>query len=139
METLVFNMVSDIESKIQFFNEFVRIMSLNTVEPKSLEELQDRVLKEKVDNMLYSREASYLFSEIIFSITFLRSFAKIESEIISEFLKEKSDSFYKRRFHIKDEKIMENEEGFLDKQRNQILDSPEFKRTMEMLEKSSPQ
>lgn len=134
-------LIQDIEEKIIYFNKFVELSNKSKVdEPKTMEDVQEKVLSEKVDKLLYSTETSYLFSEIIFSILFLKQFTTVnESEIISKFLEEKGSLLYKRKFHIKGDEIMENEKGFLEKNRKLILESEEFKKTVEFLENISPQ
>ena len=134
-------LIQDIEEKIIYFNKFVELSNKSKVdEPKTMEDVQEKVLSEKVDKLLYSTETSYLFSEIIFSILFLKQFTTVnESENISKFLEEKGPLLYKRKFHIKGDEIMENEKGFLEKNRKLILESPEFKKTVEFLENMSPQ
>lgn len=140
MEVKISSIVIDLEDKILKFKEFNKAMSdIVHSAPKTIEEAQEKVLAEQVDKLLYSREASFLFSEIIFGISMLKSFSTIESEIINKFWEETKDSFYKRRFHIENGKIKENENGFLEKQRRIILDSEQFKKTVEYLEKTSPQ
>mgnify|MGYP001272963909 FL=1 len=134
-------LIQDIEEKIIYFNKFVELSNKSQVdEPKTMEDVQEKVLSEKVDKLLYSTETSYLFSEIIFSILFLKQFTTVnEFEIISKFLEEKGSLLKKRKFHIKGEEIMENEKGSLEKNRKLILESPEFKKTVEFLENMSPQ
>lgn len=134
-------MIVDIEEKITYFNQYTESIKnkMKDETPKSIEEVKEKVLNNKVDIMLYNIEASYLFSEIMFSIMFLKSFTVIESEIINKFIEENKEKIYKRRFHLEKGEIVENEVGFLEKQRAKVLESEEFKKTVEMLEKISPQ
>lgn len=134
-------MIVDIEEKITYFNQYTESIKnkMKDETPKSIEEVKEKVLNNKVDIMLYNIEASYLFSEIMFSIMFLKSFTVIESEIINKFIEENKEKIYKRRFHLEKGEIVENEVGFLEKQRAKVLESEDFKKTVEMLEKISPQ
>lgn len=134
-------MIVDIEEKINYFNQYTESIKskMKDESPKSIEEVKEKVLNNKVDIMLYNIEASYLFSELMFSIMFLKSFTVIDSEIINKFIEDNKEKIYKRRFHLEKGEIVENEVGFLEKQRAKVLESEDFKKTVEMLEKISPQ
>lgn len=131
-------MVIDVEDKIQVFNRFTDILTNKEfTKPTSIKEIEEKVLAEQVDKTFYNVEVNYLFSEIMFSIAFLKRSFKVESEILNKFYLDNIDKVYKRKFSIEGDDIVETEVGFLQKNRDELLNSEQFKNIKEFLEKSS--
>lgn len=126
---------TNLEDKIKYFNIFKSLVNKETPKPKSLEEIEQKVLTQQVDKMYYGLEVNYLFSEILFSLNFVKQYyPKIESEIIEEFHKEHVDKQYKRKFSIEKDTIVETDKGFLERKRKEVLDSGSFKKLVEFFE-----
>lgn len=129
------NIIIDLEDKIKYFNTFKNIVNKETPKPKTLEDIEQKVLSQQVDKMYYNLEINYLFSEIIFSLNFIKQYhPKVESDVIEDFYKEHADKQYKRRFSLEKNTIVETDKGFLERQRKEVLESGSFKKLVEFFE-----
>lgn len=127
----------DIEKEITYFEEFKKALISESVEPKDFADIETRVLNEKVDMVYKNMELSFLFSELMFKISFIRKFTLELPEKISNFFNEHSSQMFKRNFIIEKGDIKEAREGLLDEKRKEFLNSPMFKAIKEQLKTSS--
>lgn len=127
----------DIEKEITFFEEFKKALVVETAEPKDFEDIEGRVMNERVDMVYKNMELSYLFSELMFKVAFLKRFSLELPERINNFFNEHSSQMYKRNFCLEQGVIKEVREGLMEEKRKEFLESPLYKNIKEQLKTSS--
>lgn len=127
----------DIEKEIDFFEKFKGALAEEQLEKTEYKDIDDRILNEKVDFVYKNMELSFLFSELMFKISFLRRFSTGLTEKVDDFYKKHSEQTFKRNFILEDGKIKEAVKGTMEVKRKEFIESPFFKNIKEQLKISS--
>ena len=128
----------EIEDKIDYAEYFQKEIEKISKQKLDLDN-HEALINQKVDNLLYQTEYSFLLNELIFETKFIIKYFEDVPEKIKNFYEELKKSMYSRKFILVEEGIKELEDGYLETKRSEYLNSPQFKQLQQMLQDSSQQ
>ena len=131
--SLIFKEIEDKIDYVEYFQKEIEKISKQKLDLDNHEAL----INQKVDNLLYQTEYSFLLNELIFETKFIIKHFEDVSEKIKNFYEELKKSMYSRKFILVEEGIKELEDGYLETKRSEYLNSPQFKQLQQMLQDSS--
>ena len=131
--SLIFKEIEDKIDYVEYFQKEIEKISKQKLDLDNHEAL----INQKVDNLLYQTEYSFLLNELIFETKFIIKHFEDVSEKIKNFYEELKKSMYSRKFMLVEEGIKELEDGYLETKRSEYLNSPQFKQLQQMLQDSS--
>ena len=131
--SLVFKEIEDKIDYAEYFQKEIEKISKQKIDLDNHEAL----INQKVDNLLYQTEYSFLLNELIFETKFIIKYFEDVPEKIKNFYEELKKSMYSRKFVLVEEGIKELEDGYLETKRSEYLNSPQFKQLQQMLQDSS--
>ena len=131
--SLVFKEIEDKIDYVEYFQKEIEKISKQKLDLDNHEAL----INQKVDNLLYQTEYSFLLNELIFETKFIIKHFEDVSEKIKNFYEGLKKSMYTRKFVLVEEGIKELEDGYLETKRSEYLNSPQFKQLQQMLQDSS--
>ena len=131
--SLVFKEIEDKIDYAEYFQKEIEKISKQKLDLDNHEAL----INQKVDNLLYQTEYSFLLNELIFETKFIIKYFEDVPEKIKNFYEELKKSMYSRKFILVEEGIKELEDGYLETKRSEYLNSPQFKQLQQMLQDSS--
>lgn len=126
----------EIEDKIDYAEYFQKEIEKISKQKLDLDN-HEALINQKVDNLLYQTEYSFLLNELIFEIKFIIKHFEDVPEKIKGFYEGLKNSMYSRKFVLVEEGIKELEDGYLETKRKEYLNSPQFKQLQQMLQDSS--
>ena len=126
----------EIEDKIDYAEYFQKEIEKISKQKLDLDN-HEALINQKVDNLLYQTEYSFLLNELIFETKFIIKYFEDVPEKIKNFYEELKKSMYSRKFILVEEGIKELEDGYLETKRSEYLNSPQFKQLQQMLQDSS--
>ena len=133
--SLIFKEIEDKIDYVEYFQKEIEKISKQKLDLDNHEAL----INQKVDNLLYQTEYSFLLNELIFETKFIIKHFEDVSEKIKNFYEGLKKSMYTRKFVLVEEGIKELEDGYLETKRSEYLNSPQFKQLQQMLQDSSQQ
>lgn len=131
--SLIFKEVEDKIDYVEVFQKEIEKISKQKLDLDNHEAL----INQKVDNLLYQTEYSFLLNELIFETKFIVRHFEDVPEKIKGFYEGLKNSMYSRKFVLVEEGIKELEDGYLETKRKEYLNSPQFKQLQQMLQDSS--
>lgn len=131
--SLIFKEIEDKIDYVEYFQKEIEKISKQKLDLDNHEAL----INQKVDNLLYQTEYSFLLNELIFETKFIIKYFEDVPEKIKNFYEELKKSMYSRKFILVEEGIKELEDGYLETKRSEYLNSPQFKQLQQMLQDSS--
>ena len=131
--SLIFKEIEDKIDYVEYFQKEIEKISKQKLDLDNHEAL----INQKVDNLLYQTEYSFLLNELIFETKFIIKHFEDVSEKIKNFYEGLKKSMYTRKFVLVEEGIKELEDGYLETKRSEYLNSPQFKQLQQMLQDSS--
>ena len=131
--SLVFKEIEDKIDYVEYFQKEIEKISKQKLDLDNHEAL----INQKVDNLLYQTEYSFLLNELIFETKFIVRHFEDVPEKIKGFYEGLKNSMYSRKFVLVEEGIKELEDGYLETKRKEYLNSPQFKQLQQMLQDSS--
>lgn len=131
--SLIFKEIEDKIDYVEYFQKEIEKISKQKLDLDNHEAL----INQKVDNLLYQTEYSFLLNELIFETKFIVKHFEDVPEKIKGFYEGLKNSMYSRKFVLVEEGIKELEDGYLETKRKEYLNSPQFKQLQQMLQDSS--
>ncbi len=126
IETL-FKEYSEVDSIVQAKNKFIKDKQAdlkNSIQGKSIDELEDLLIHTYVDTTLYNKDLQILFVRLICNIdTYKSLYSELLSEDIEAFYTKMRQWMPKRLFKVEKGELVESETGVLEEERKKFIES----------------